>query len=382
MDEGKAISLSRAWEKQQIDEKASILNGISDAIMLLDAKTYEILDVNQAFLDLYMVGRDYVRAKTCYQITHNREKPCSLYPDHDICPLEQTVETGNVTKVEHLHKDQEGKNLYFEVNAYPLKDSNGRIDRVIHISRDVTHWRLAEDALKEKVSRSEHLAALGQLVAEISHEIKNPLMMIGGFTRQLFKPVDEETKRKKLTIIAEQVERLEKLLEDLREYYLQKPPAIKPVNINKALKKVLSLVEEECEEKNILISLSLPDQDLIVNWDLDKLDQVLLNVIKNSIESMDKGGNLWIRTGTSKQKVEIIIEDNGPGISKANMDKIFECSFTTKSYGTGLGLCISKKNVNDHDGSDLSIESEEGKGTKTIISLPDQMTPEVEIGNN
>ena len=78
----------------------------------------------------------------------------------------------------------------------------------IPMSRNVTSRKLAEDTLKEKVSKAEHLAALGQLVAEITHEIKNPLVMIGGFARQLFNPVDEETKLKKLTIVTEQVERL------------------------------------------------------------------------------------------------------------------------------------------------------------------------------
>lgn len=376
MHEDKEINLSRAWAQQQLEEKASILNGISDAIMLLDAGTYEILDINQAFLDLYMVKREYVRKKTCYQITHHRGKPCSQFSDHAVCPLEQAVETGNVAKVEHEHKNQVGEKIYFEVNAYPLKDNNGRVGRVIHLSRDVTHRKLAEEALKERVLRSEHLAAMGQLVAEISHEIKNPLMMIGGFARQLFKPVDEETKNQKLTIITEQVERLEKLLAGLREFYLQKPPAIQSFNVIKALEKVLSLVKNECAKKNIHTSLTMTDKELVVNWDPDKLEQVLLNIIMNSIESMDNGGNLSIRAGLSGEKVDITIEDNGSGISKEHMDKVFECLYTTKTYGTGLGLCISKKYIDEHDGSVLAIESEEDKGTKTIISLPAQMMPE------
>ena len=77
-----------------------------------------------------------------------------------------------------------------------------------------------------------------------------------------------------------------------------------------------------------------------------------------------------MRTGLSDKRLEITIEDNGIGIPKEHMGKIFDCLFTTKSYGTGLGLCISKKYVDEHAGSILSMESEEGKGTKTIISLP------------
>jgi signal transduction histidine kinase len=286
------------------------------------------------------------------------------------------VKTGNIAKVEHVHKNNEGKSLYFEINAYPISDANGGVKRVIHLSRDVTHRKLAEEALKEKILRSEHLAAMGQLVAEISHEIKNPLVMIGGLAHQLFKPVDEDTKLRKLTIITEQVERLEKLLAGLREFYLQKPPAIQALNIGKLLEKVLYLVRDECENKNIQTRLILTGNDLVVNWDPDKLEQVLLNVIKNSIESMTDGGTLLVQAGLSGEKVEIRIEDNGHGIPKENLNRVFECSYTTKSYGTGLGLCISKKFIDEHEGSVLSIESEEGKGTKTIISLSAQLIHE------
>ena len=373
MYEDKQRNLPGAWAQQELEEKAAIINGISDAIMLLDVNTYEILDVNQAFLDQYRVNRDQIRTKTCYQITHHRKKPCTQISEHDNCPLEQTVKSGEIAKVEHVHKNNIGEKLYFEIDAYPIKDIDGKVERIIHLSRDVTIRKLAEEALKEKVSRSEHLAAMGQLVAEISHEIKNPLMMIGGFARQLFKPVDEETKKQKLTIIIEQAERLEKLLAGLREFYIQKPPAIQSFNIRKVLEKVLSLVEDECTQKNIHTGLTMTDKELVVSWDPDKLEQVLLNIVKNSMESMDKGGKLSMQAGLSDEKVNITIEDDGCGISKEHMDKVFDCLYTTKSYGTGLGLCISKKYIDEHDGSLLSIESEEDKGTKTIISLPAQV---------
>jgi PAS domain S-box-containing protein len=367
-DQGSDARLT--WFSQQLAEKESIINGISDAIMLLDATTYRILDVNKAFLNLYRISSEQVLGKTCYEITHHRDKPCSQFLGLEPCPLEGSVSTGNVFDTEHVHKDREGNNLYFEITSYPLKDVQGKVTRIIHLSRDVTDRRRAEEALKEKVTRAEHLAALGQLVVEITHEIKNPLMMIGGFAQQLLQPADEKTRAEKLTIITEQVERLEKLLAELREYYLPKAPTFEAVNVKGVLEGIYSLVKDECAKKNIRTEAIIDENDLIVSWDPSKLEQVFLNVIKNSIEAMENGGNLSIRAKLSGDKVEITIDDDGCGIPKEHIDKILECFFTTKSYGTGLGLCISKKFIDEHDGGSFSVESEEGKGTTVNINLP------------
>jgi PAS domain S-box-containing protein len=357
------------WLRRQLEEKESIINGISDGLMLLDAENYEILDVNQAFLNLYKVNRDQVIGNTCHEITHHLPQPCSQLSDHEPCPLEKSVSTGDSSQVEHVHKDREGNDLYIEIRSYPIKDARGEVTRIIHLSRDVTNRRVAEEALKEKVTQSEHLAALGQLVAEITHEIKNPLMMIGGFARQLFQPADEETKVKKLTIIIEQVHRLEKLLADLREFYRPKAPTIEVVNIKRVLERVYSLVRDECAKKNIRTELKLDEKAFLLSWDPSKLEQLFLNVIKNSIEAMGNGGNLSIQGKLSGDKVEISIDDDGCGIPKEHMDKIMDCFFTTKSYGTGLGLCISKKFIDEYDGSSLSVKSEEGKGTTVNVTL-------------
>jgi signal transduction histidine kinase len=251
-----------------------------------------------------------------------------------------------------------------------LKDVNGEVTRIIHLSRDVSERRRAEEDLKEKLTESEHLAALGQLVAEITHEIKNPLMMIGGFAQQLIQPVDEETKIKKLTIIIEQVERLEELIAELRKLYLSKALSKEPFRLKGVLDRVYSLVKDECVKRNIQAKVIIDENDLLVSGDPSKIEQVFLNVIKNSIEAMENGGDLSIEVKLSGERAEITIGDDGCGIPKEHMDRILECFFTTKSYGTGLGLCISKKYIDEHEGSSISVDSEEGKGTTVKIGLP------------
>ena len=115
----------------QLEFKNSIINGISDALMVLDLKTYEILDVNKSFLEMYGLGEDKVLGRKCYEMTHQLAKPCQEI-DKDPCPLEISVKSGNIAHVEHVHKDHNGKNLYLEITAYPIKDRNGQVAHIIH----------------------------------------------------------------------------------------------------------------------------------------------------------------------------------------------------------------------------------------------------------
>jgi signal transduction histidine kinase len=195
-------------------------------------------------------------------------------------------------------------------------------------------------------------------------------MMIGGFAQQLIQPVDEETRVKKLTIIIEQVERLERLLADFRDFYLPKPPSIEAVNITGLLEKIYVLVKDECKKKNIRTELILKEDPFLVSGEAGKLEQVFLNLFKNSIEAMENGGNLTVRTKLYGDKVDITIHDDGCGIPKEHIDKIMDCFFSTKGYGTGLGLCISKKFIDEHEGSSLTVKSEEGRGTTVNVTLP------------
>ena len=234
------------------------------------------------------------------------------------------------------------------------------------IVRDLTQTQ----ELQEQVMQSERLAALGQMVAEITHEIKNPLMMIGGFAQQLMRETDDEKNLKKLNIITEEIRRLERLLADLKEFYQVRTIVSEPVDIKGLLEKVFSLVQEECERHNIQTQVTLDERALTVSGDRGRLEQVFLNLVKNAIEAMERGGKISIQSRLSGDKVEIMVTDQGCGISEQDRDKVFAPFFTTKKHGTGLGLCISKRIIEDHGGSSFFLESEEGKGTTFKIRLP------------
>lgn len=234
------------------------------------------------------------------------------------------------------------------------------------IVRDLTQTQ----ELREQVMQSERLAALGQMVAEITHEIKNPLMMIGGFAQQLMRETDDEKNLKKLHIITEEIRRLERLLADLKEFYQVRTIVSEPVDIKGLIEKVFSLVQEDCERHNIQTEVTLDERALTVSGDRGRLEQVFLNLVKNAIEAMESGGKISIQSRLSGGQVEIMVKDEGCGISEQDRDKVFAPFFTTKKHGTGLGLCISKRIIEDHGGSSFFLESEEGKGTTFKIRLP------------
>ncbi len=234
------------------------------------------------------------------------------------------------------------------------------------IVRDLTEKK----ALQEKIIKSERLAALGHMVAEITHEIENPLMMIGGFAKQLLRQHSEENTVSKLNIIADEVSRLEGLLNELRQYY--QPGVLKKekIDVEDLFEEVFLLVKHECKKKKIIAELVKNEDSLIVEGDRAKLKQVFLNLIKNALESMKDGGRLNVQSKLCGNNIEIHIKDEGCGIPEGEIEKVFAPFFTTKRHGTGLGLSISKSIVEAHQGSSFTVESRKGKGTTFIIAMP------------
>ncbi|MBU0729386.1 MAG: PAS domain S-box protein [Proteobacteria bacterium] len=223
--------------------------------------------------------------------------------------------------------------------------------------------------LQNKLINAERLAALGQTVAEITHEIKNPLTIIGGFARRLAKNEQNAQNAEKLNIIVSEVDRLENLLKGLKTYYTPQILNLKRFDLCRIIDEVHALVSDECRSKKIDLEIKLHDTCILIEGDEEKLKQVLINVVKNSIEASGDGGKLSIETRYVENTAEIAVRDSGPGIPEAMKKKIFEPFFTTKQQGTGLGLAVSKRIVEGHAGSSFTIESEEGRGTVVKIAL-------------
>jgi PAS domain S-box-containing protein len=238
------------------------------------------------------------------------------------------------------------------------------------IIRDLSHTKMLQD----RILQQERLVFLGQTVAEISHEIKNPLVMIGGFARQLLKKAKATGEREKLSVIVAEVVRLENLLTEMRDLYKVPQLHLEPVSLNGLLEEVVSLARGHSGSDGVKVLLEA-GPEVVVPLDREKMKQVLLNLVKNGIEASGQDDRVVVSTRLRERHVEIIVTDTGQGISEAVRKRIFFPFFTTKEQGTGLGLCIAKRIVEDHPDSIFQLHSEEGKGTVATVSLARVSSP-------
>jgi len=234
------------------------------------------------------------------------------------------------------------------------------------VIRDITEYQEMQDRLLQ----SERLAAVGNTVTHIAHEIKNPLLIIGGFARQLIKiPGLDDKSRQKLNIIAEEVSNLEAMVAEMRDF-VRLPPAVKSQGrLEEAISEALELFRDTFTENHIK-SKRVEDGPLPpLDFDPKQLRQVLINLFKNALEAMPRGGEIAISTRVSGQNAEIVLADTGEGMDTEVAANIFQPYFTTKAQGTGLGLAICQSIIRGHGGS-ISVKSTPGKGTAFTIQLP------------
>jgi len=229
--------------------------------------------------------------------------------------------------------------------------------------------------MEEELLRSERLAVLGKMAAHISHEIKNPLMLIGGFARQVAQdPSGDPLKnREKLQIIVDEVRRLEDFLAEVGSYAKFSEPQKRPGDFNALIQETCLRLEPSLRESNIELVLKLDPELPEMQFDPAHLRQVILNIAKNGIEAMEAGGTLTIATGRQAGRVFVQICDSGKGIPPEIREKIFQPFFSSKPKGSGLGLAISQKIIEAHQG-EIAIESEPQKGTRVTVYLKEEPT--------
>lgn len=225
--------------------------------------------------------------------------------------------------------------------------------------------------MEEELLRSERLAVLGKMAAHISHEIKNPLMLIGGFARQVLKDITQDPQKgqEKLRIIVDEVKRLEDFLAEVGSYAKYSEPQRQPGDLNSLIQETCQRLEPSLRESNIKLVLELAPSLPQCNFDPGHIRQVILNIAKNGIEAMDEGGTLTIVTKQQPGGVLVQISDTGKGMPPEVLDKIFKPFFSTKPKGSGLGLAISQKIMEAHQG-EIAIASEPGRGTQVTLAFP------------
>jgi len=225
-----------------------------------------------------------------------------------------------------------------------------------------------EERHKQEMEKRENMARMGEMGAMLAHEIRNPLAGIKGFAQLIEKrPEDPRTGESAHRIVAE-AKRLEALVSDLLAFARSENLAMEPVELAGLIEQTVSLLRPEAELSNVAVSYDCPDELLVVA-NRDRLAQVLLNIARNALQAMPDGGTVTIYARLAGSMAGIQITDTGSGISPEILPRIFEPFFTTKARGTGLGLALCKKIVEEHGGK-ISVASGPGCGTTITVTLP------------
>ena len=244
------------------------------------------------------------------------------------------------------------------------------------IMRDITEYTAMEDRLLQ----SERLAAVGNTVAHIAHEIKNPLLIIGGFARQLQKvPEFDEKARRKLSTMAEEVSSLEKMVAEMRDFVRRPSTQKRPGQINAVLDEALELFRDTFKEHHVKVRRVEETPLPPIAFDPQQVHQVLINLFQNALEAMPGGGEITITSRVKGANAEISVSDTGVGLAPELAANIFQPYFTTKEKGTGLGLAICQNIVQEHGGC-LLADSAPGRGATFTIQLPLKETSPAEAG--
>ena len=245
-------------------------------------------------------------------------------------------------------------------------------------------YQALQSAQRELVS-AERLVAVGEMAARVSHEIRNPLATIGGFGHSILKkPNDESAVKRKARVIVSEVARLEELLTDLLDMARARPLQREPESINEIVEHSLLLAEADIRSYNVAVECAFAPDLPMLCVDRARLLQALLNTIRNGAQAMTDGGRLSIATRLVEQAdensddsdenavrewIEIEIADSGTGIPERALKRVFDPFFSTKVSGSGLGLPVTRRIIDDHGGR-IDVQSREGEGTTFIFKLP------------
>jgi len=264
----------------------------------------------------------------------------------------------------------DGRVGQFSVNLSPMRDEQGIVTSIVVVMTDITDSAM----LQSKLIHAEKMAAVGQLVSGVAHEVNNPLTAILGFADLLIEnPDTPESARKDLRVILQEAQRTKQIVQNLLSFARQMPPQRKPVQLNGILRRTIQLRAYDFNSHGVEIVEHLDESLPQVVGDSHQLQQVFLNIMNNAYDAVRETGRparIEIMTASLGNHVEVSFCDNGHGIT--HPDRIFDPFFTTKEVGkgTGLGLSICYGIVREHGGEILCHNNSGTQGATFIVRLP------------
>jgi two-component system NtrC family sensor kinase len=313
--------------------------------------------------------RDEVVGRPVFEVL-TRLPPAQLRAEFD-----RVFETGQIQQAEQ-EVELGGETRRFRLSRIPMRLGGDTISHVITIGEDITEWH----RVQAQILQSEKLAAIGQLAAGVMHEINNPLATIGACVAAIGGRLEEAAEsggaavQEYLDIIDREVDRCTRIVDGLLDFSRPRPTPRGPVSVNALVDETLFLLKHHQRFKRLEVIRELDPRLPETLGSQEQLIQVLMALMLNSVDAMEQGGRLTVRTARSPDRSDelvITVEDTGVGIRRSEQSKIFEPFYTTKApgRGTGLGLSICYGIVADHRGR-IEVDSLPGVGTAFRVHLP------------
>jgi PAS domain S-box-containing protein len=349
-------SVAEAYEQFK-NITSNILGGIENAVVAVDSER-KIVMINPKTEKIFGLKAGNCIGKNYHDIFKT-----------DSFLLDQLALTDSDSVIKEIEfSDRENKHRFFLVTASRLIGQDNAIQGEVGVGLDIT----ARKKLELQAKQSERLSELGSLAAGVAHEIRNPLNAIAIASQRLkaeYKVVEDQTGFEQLaSTIKSEIERLNAIIVEFLALARSGQLNKEKVNLQEYLLETLQLLKNEAKISNIEIVTEI-ESNIELPMDSQEMKKVIGNLIKNAFEVVSDAGRIIVRANSRNGMAFIEIEDNGSGVSEADISKIFTPYFTTKEDGTGLGLPISYRIVNDHNGT-LTFENVEPHGARFIIALP------------
>lgn len=238
------------------------------------------------------------------------------------------------------------------------------------VSAGMGYLRERDRRRTERMRRDQGLAVLGQTVSGIAHDMKSPLVTIGGFSNQVLRSLEpDDPRREKLGIVLQQTERLDRLVKDMLDYARPHQTELEPVDVNDFTHKVFDLARSVAAERGLALRLELDERAGSARLDRRLAERALMNLINNALDASPPDGVVTVRSHRSSGWLSLEVLDQGPGMSPVDRQRLLTPFVTTKKEGSGLGLPIVSRAAEAHGGR-LVLSDNKGGGARCILELP------------
>ena len=341
--------LNKSYKQMEVFTK-KVMDGINSAIVAID-KDLLITYMNKAAFSMFCFTDENLLGKN-YRL---------FFPIDELMLFKTLSLKRSIDEVEKEYTLPSGKHMFLGITSSLLTDKMGSITGATALVRNLTDIKKLKADLREK----ERLKTIGDLASGVAHEIRNPLNAIRLSIEKIPK---QGAKQELLQIITEEISRIERTIEDFLSFTKPFSLRFSDIRLNQILNEIVSLMQEKALSRGIVIKKEF-NVIPIVKGDESSLRRMFMNIIRNSVDATEKGGEIKIKTDSNSNFVEVSISDTGVGIIEGDLSRIFTPYFSKKKGGTGLGMSIVKRIVDGHKGN-INISSKVGKGTRVIIRLP------------